>query len=83
MWRRMAYFGDTLSHSALLGISLGLFLQIDLILAVVLCCLLIATLLLTLEHHMHISTDTLLGILAHTSLSLGFSNDKLYGTCAC
>jgi zinc transport system permease protein len=24
VWRRMAYFGDTLSHSALLGIAFGL-----------------------------------------------------------
>ena len=23
VWRRMAYFGDTLAHSALLGVSLG------------------------------------------------------------
>ena len=27
VWRRMAYFGDTLSHSALLGIALGIALQ--------------------------------------------------------
>ena len=23
VWRRMAYFGDTLAHSALLGVALG------------------------------------------------------------
>jgi zinc transport system permease protein len=23
LWRRMAYFGDTLSHSAILGVALG------------------------------------------------------------
>ncbi|PQK21716.1 metal ABC transporter permease, partial [Escherichia coli] len=27
VWRKMAYFGDTLSHSALLGVALGIFLQ--------------------------------------------------------
>ena len=28
VWRRMAYFGDTLSHSALLGVALGLMLEV-------------------------------------------------------
>ena len=30
VWLRMAYFGDTLAHSALLGIALGLLLEVDL-----------------------------------------------------
>ena len=69
MWRRMAYF---VTHFLLTLLDLsGSISSNRSHLAVVLCCLLIATLLLTLEHHMHISTDTLLGILAHTSLSLG------------
>lgn len=71
IWRRMAYFGDTLSHSSLLGIALGLFLQIHLISAVIISCLAIALLLLALERQQTIPTDTLLGLLAHTSLSLG------------
>ena len=29
VWRRMAYFGDTLAHSALLGVSLGVLLNVD------------------------------------------------------
>ena len=28
VWRRMAYFGDTMAHSALLGIALGLLLDV-------------------------------------------------------
>ena len=28
VWRKMAYFGDTLAHSALLGVALGIFLSI-------------------------------------------------------
>ena len=31
VWRRMAYFGDTLAHSALLGIALGTLLEINLL----------------------------------------------------
>ena len=29
VWRRMAYFGDTLAHSALLGVSIGVLLGIN------------------------------------------------------
>ncbi len=71
VWRRMAYFGDTLSHSALLGVSLGLILDINMNLAVILCSLIIALLLVSFQEKRHISSDTLLGILAHSSLSIG------------
>lgn len=71
VWRRMAYFGDTLSHSALLGVALGLFLDINLNIAVTLCCVVLALFLVILQQKRFIATDTLLGILAHSSLSLG------------
>ena len=71
VWRRMAYFGDTLAHSALLGIALGIALDLNLNLAIVIACLCIATLLVTLQQKRIIATDTLLGILAHSSLALG------------
>ena len=71
VWRRMSYFGDTLAHSALLGIALGIALELNLNLAVVVSCVLLAALLVTLQQRRIISTDTLLGILAHSSLSLG------------
>ena len=32
VWRRLAYFGDTLAHAALLGIALGLLLELNLFL---------------------------------------------------
>lgn len=71
VWRRMSYFGDTLAHSALLGIALGIAFDLNLNIAVIICCVLIAVLLVVLQQHRIISTDTLLGILAHSSLSLG------------
>lgn len=71
VWRRMAYFGDTLAHSALLGISFGILFEINLNLAVVLCCVLVALLLVSMQNQRFIATDTLLGIMAHSSLSLG------------
>ncbi|WP_028241077.1 zinc ABC transporter permease subunit ZnuB [Stutzerimonas azotifigens] len=71
VWRRMAYFGDTLSHAALLGIALGLMLEVSPTLAVTACCVLLAVLLVTLQQRQPLASDTLLGILAHSTLSLG------------
>ncbi|MFD1382678.1 zinc ABC transporter permease subunit ZnuB [Rhodanobacter aciditrophus] len=71
VWRRMAYFGDTLAHSALLGVALGFLLNINLNLAIVVLCVGLALVLVTLQKKHIIATDTLLGILAHSSLSLG------------
>ncbi|KXF81442.1 zinc ABC transporter permease subunit ZnuB [Enterovibrio coralii] len=71
VWRRMAYFGDTLAHASLFGLALGFMLQVNLTLALIASCLTIATLLVALQRNCKVSTDTLLGIIAHTSLSLG------------
>lgn len=71
VWRRLAYFGDTLAHSALLGIALGFLLHLDLTLAVIAVCQLLALLLFVLQRQRELAGDTLLGILAHSSLALG------------
>lgn len=71
VWRRMAYFGDTLAHSALLGIALGFLFQINLNLAVAVTCVLLAIALMYLSRSQTLATDTLLGILAHSSLAIG------------
>ncbi|MCB1777138.1 MAG: zinc ABC transporter permease subunit ZnuB [Candidatus Competibacteraceae bacterium] len=71
VWRRMAYFGDTLAHSGLLGVMLGIVLHINLELGVLATCLTVALALVVLQRQRWLATDTLLGILAHTSLSLG------------
>lgn len=71
VWRRMAYFGETLSHAALLGVALGLWLAISPTLAVIAGCLLLALALLALQGRQTLATDTLLGILAPTTLALG------------
>ena len=71
VWRRMAYFGDTLAHSALLGIGLGLLLDIHPVLAITVAGLALAIALVGLQHRQTVATDTLLGILAHSSLAAG------------
>ncbi|EKO3557221.1 zinc ABC transporter permease subunit ZnuB [Vibrio metschnikovii] len=71
VWRRMAYFGDTLAHASLLGLALGFLLDINLYFALLVCSLSLAVILVTMQRQQLIATDTLLGILAHSSLSLG------------
>lgn len=71
VWRRMAFFGDTLAHGALLGAALGLALEVNLYLAVVAVCLGLAAALTALQHQRQLAGDTLLGIVAHTTLALG------------
>lgn len=78
VWRRMAYFGDTLAHSALLGVTFGLLLQINLSFAVAVGCLLLALLLVALQHGRLLATDTLLGILSHSTLALGLVTLSLF-----
>ncbi|GAB2665535.1 zinc ABC transporter permease subunit ZnuB [Vibrio panuliri] len=71
VWRKMAYFGDTLAHASLMGLAFGFLLDVNLYLALVVCCLLLAVLLVTLQRQQLVAADTLLGILAHSALSLG------------
>lgn len=71
VWRRMAYFGDTLAHSALLGVALGVLLNINLGIGIAAVPLVIALALVFLEHRRHLSLDTLLGILSHSALAGG------------
>ena len=71
VWRRMAYFGDSLAHSALIGIALGFLAGIDLTLGVALTALAAALLLGWLQLRARLATDTLLGIISHGGLAFG------------
>lgn len=71
IWRRMAYFGDTISHSALLGVALSLLFQLDLTLSVFAVAALVSILLLFLQRRQALSADALLGILSHATLAIG------------
>jgi len=71
LWRRMAYFGDTLSHSAILGVALGLLLSINVKIGILLSTLLVAGLLIYSQRQKKLTSDTMLGIISHSALSLG------------
>ncbi len=71
VWRRMAYFGASLAHSALLGVALGFVLGVDPTLGIAAAAVLLALLLVVMERQRNLPSDTLLGILAHAGLALG------------
>ena len=71
VWRRLAYFGDTLSHAALLGVALAFLLELNITLSVFLVCAGVAVALVVLQRRASLSSDSLLGLLAHSSLALG------------
>ncbi len=71
VWRRMAYFGDSLAHSALLGVALATLLGISFNAGMLAVFVLFAMLLVQLQRRRDLATDTLLGILSHAALSLG------------
>ncbi|MFQ5959422.1 MAG: metal ABC transporter permease, partial [Alphaproteobacteria bacterium] len=71
VWRRMAYFGAAMAHSALLGVALGFLFGFDPNLAVIAVCVVLALIVVALGRQKALATDTLLGILAHGALAAG------------
>ena len=71
VWRKMAYFGDTMAHSALLGITIALLLDININIGVFVIAVVTALSMVVLQRRTDLSNDTLLGILSHSSLALG------------
>ena len=71
VWRRMAYFGDSLAHSALLGVAISLLIGININLSIFIICCLFAILIFSCQKSQSLSIDTFLGIIAHGMLALG------------
>lgn len=71
VWRRMAFFGDALAHSSLLGIALGILLHIDMNIGIMGVCALCAAILAKTRSRQHLSVDAWLGIISYSALALG------------
>ena len=71
IWRRLSYFGDTLSHSALLGVTLAFSFSINISLSVFIVSAVVALLLINLQKRTKLAGDSLLGLLAHSTLAIG------------
>lgn len=79
IWRRMAYFGDTMAHSALLGVTLSLITDLNTQLGVFAIVAAVAIALLVLRDRAALPSDTILGILSHSTLAIGLVAIALMG----
>lgn len=71
VWRRLSFFGDTLSHGAILGVALALALQVNIMLGVFVVAVLLALLLLLAQRKTALASDAILSLLSHGALSMG------------
>ena len=71
VWRRVSYFGDTLAHSALLGVTIAYSLDFNIAVSIFFISSAIALILIQLQRKTNLPSDALLGLLAHSSLAVG------------
>jgi zinc transport system permease protein len=71
VWRRMAYYGETVAQAGLIGIAVGLALSLDLTASVLVVTLAVSGLLVLLSRQQLVPFDSLLGLLAHAALAVG------------
>ena len=71
VWRRLSFFGDTLAHSALLGVTLAVTIDINIAFSVFVTSSAVALILIKLQKKTNLPGDALLGLLAHSSLAVG------------
>lgn len=71
VWRRMAYFGETVAQAGLIGIAMGLGFSLNLTASVLVVTLAISLLLVLLGRQQVVPLDSVLGLLAHTALAVG------------
>lgn len=71
IWNKMSYFGDAVSHSALLGIAIGLLFSVNIDISIIAICAIFGIILTWFVHNKYFTTDSVIGILAHASLGIG------------
>lgn len=70
VWRRMAYFGNSTAHAAILGVAISLAFNLSIYAGTVAVALTMAVLVSALASRGQ-SMDTMLGVLAHSALAFG------------
>ncbi len=71
VWNRMSYFGETIAQASLLGVALGLLVQMDLNVTVVVVTVAAAFAIIGLTRQRVVPIDSVLGLMHHGTLALG------------
>ena len=71
IWRRLSYFGDTLSHASLLGVALAILLETNFTFSIFVVSGAVSLFLIYLRVKTSLPSDALLGLLAHSVLAVG------------
>lgn len=71
VWRRLAYFGETIAHSSLLGLAVAIILDFNLVIGIFVSATVVVVILYFLDKRSGIPTDSILGLLAHGGLAVG------------
>ncbi len=71
VWRRLAYFGEMIAHSALLGVAIAILIDIHLPVGMFVVATVIVLAMYYLERRDSLPTDTLLGLFSHGGLAIG------------
>jgi zinc transport system permease protein len=77
VWRRMAYFGETIAQGGLIGVALGVALSLNVTSTVLVVSLAVALLLALLSRQDVVPLDSILGVLAHAALAIGMVGASL------
>lgn len=72
LWRRQAFFGDALSHSAILGIGISIVAGVMPWWGIALVCLILSAFLSYGTRFFKIPSDSWLGLLSYTLVALGY-----------
>jgi zinc transport system permease protein len=70
VWRRMAYFGDSTAHAAILGVAISLAFNASIYVGTVVVALAMALVVSALATRGQ-AMDTMLGVLSHSALAIG------------
>src|SRR3990167_11285343 len=69
--RNLSFYSDTIAHSALAGIALGLLFHLSPTLSAIVFCILIGIITVAIKNRSVISLDTVVGVIFSAGLSLG------------
>jgi zinc transport system permease protein len=71
LWKKMAYFGDAISHSAIFGIGIAAVAAVATIYGIIFCAVIFCFLIFALEKQNLYSSDTIIGIASCVLLAAG------------